>query len=154
GILVLSVGPGLVAFAGGLGWDNVMILPGLVASGGVLLFGVNAWALDGRGALWRESLPATPGVTFAVRSWVRAEWLLGASLVTVVLASLRAGTPTTAEAIAMTCTVVVVVVQVVATAMSWSVRRPFAVNFRSARATPAPPSVMVGYSAKLALSTT
>ena len=54
----------------------------------------------------------------------------------------------------MTCVVIVVIVQVVATSMSWSVRRPFSVNFRSARAAPAPPTVMVGYSAKLALSTT
>ena len=36
------------------------ILPGLVASGGALLFGVNAWCLDGRGLLWRENLPARP----------------------------------------------------------------------------------------------
>jgi hypothetical protein len=34
------------------------------------------------------------------------------------------------------------------------VSRPFAVDMGSARATPAPPLVMVGYSARLALSTT
>ena len=39
-------------------------------------------------------------------------------------------------------------------ALRWSVRRPFSVDLRSARATPAPPVVMVGYSAKLALTTT
>jgi hypothetical protein len=38
--------------------------------------------------------------------------------------------------------------------MSWSGRRPFPVQLSSARATPAPPIVMVGYSAKLATSTT
>jgi hypothetical protein len=38
--------------------------------------------------------------------------------------------------------------------MRWSARRPFSVDMRSARATPAPPVVMVGYSARLALSTT
>ena len=40
---------------------RMTILPGLVASGGALLFGVNAWCLDGRGALWRESLPVDAG---------------------------------------------------------------------------------------------
>ena len=45
------------------------ILPGLVASGGALLFGVNAWCLDARGVLWRESLPAGPRQVFAARAW-------------------------------------------------------------------------------------
>jgi hypothetical protein len=47
-----------------------------------------------------------------------------------------------------------VVLQVVATSMSWSVRRPFAVNLSSPRATPAPPGTMLGYAAKLSLTTT
>ena len=47
-----------------------------------------------------------------------------------------------------------VTVQVVAKAMRWSVRSPYSVDLRSARATPAPPVVMVGYSARLAFSTT
>jgi hypothetical protein len=118
GLLVLAFMPGLVAVAGSLDWDMVTILPGLVASGGALLFGVNTWCLDGRGALWRDSLPGS------------AE--LGAAL--------AAG--------------VVVATQVVATSMRWSVERPFATDMRSARATPAPPVVMAGYSARLALKTT
>jgi hypothetical protein len=48
----------------------------------------------------------------------------------------------------------VVNVQVVATSLRWSVRRPYAVDLRSARATPAPPLVMVGYSSRLAVTTT
>ena len=154
GVLVLALGPGVVALLGGLTWDNVVILPGLVVSGGALLFGVNAFSLDGRGGLWRESLPVDAGRVFDARARVMGEWLLAASLVTLALAAVRAGTPTSAEVAAVTCTVVVVTLQVVAVAMSWSVRRPYAVNLRSVRATPAPPPVMVGYSAKLALSTT
>ena len=38
--------------------------------------------------------------------------------------------------------------------MRWSIARPFAVDLRSARATPAPPVVMAGYSARLAVVTT
>ncbi|MGZ5401023.1 MAG: hypothetical protein ACXWDM_13530, partial [Nocardioides sp.] len=49
GIAVLAVGPGLIAVLGNLPWESVTVLPGLVVSGGALLFGVNAWCLDGRG---------------------------------------------------------------------------------------------------------
>lgn len=154
GLVVLAIGPGVIALAGGLAWTQITVLPGLVASGGALLFGVNAWCLDGRGALWRESLPVAPSAVFAARSWVLAEWLFLGALVTVVLASLRAGVPTGAEATAIACTLLVVIVQVVAVAMGWAGRRPFSVDMRSARATPAPPLVMVGYSTRLAISTT
>lgn len=154
GMTVLAVAPGLIAAAGGLPWQTMTVLPGLVASGGALLFGVNAWCLDGRGALWRQSLPVSPRAEFGARAWVLGEWLLAASALTLVLASLRAGAPTTSELSALICAWVVVTVQVVATAMRWSRLRPFAVDLRSARATPAPPVVMVGYSARLALTTT
>ena len=60
GLAVLAIGPGVVALAGNLDWPQMTILPGLVASGGALLFGVNAWCLDARGGLWRESLPVGP----------------------------------------------------------------------------------------------
>jgi hypothetical protein len=85
---------------------------------------------------------------------VLLEVLVAASLVTLLLASLRAGLPTASQLAAVLCATVVLTVQVVATALRWSVRRPYAVDLRSARATPAPPLVMVGYSSRLALSTT
>ncbi len=154
GMAVLAVGPGLVALLGNLPWESVTILPGLVVSGGALLFGVNAWCLDGRGQLWRENLPVAPGLVFNARALVLAEFLGFASLITIVLASLRAGIPTASELTAIGCTLVVVTAQVVGAAMRWSDQRPFSVDLRSARATPAPPIVMVGYSARLALCTT
>jgi hypothetical protein len=154
GLAVLAVLPGLVAVAGGMQWDMLAILPGLVASGGALLFGVNSWCLDGRGALWRDSLPVDPRLVFLSRMLVLTEVLLAASAATVVLASLRAGLPTAAELSAVAASAVVVVVQVVSASLRWSLRRPFPVDLRSSRATPAPPLVMVGYSARLALSTT
>jgi len=154
GMAVLAIGPGLVAVLGGLRWESITILPGLVVSGGALLFGVNAWCLDGRGQLWRENLPVRPGLVFNARALVLAEFLGFASLITIVLASLRAGIPTVSELTAISCTLVVVIVQVVGAGMRWSNQRPFAVDLRSARATPAPPIVMVGYSGRLALSTT
>jgi hypothetical protein len=154
GLAVLAIGPGIVALAGNLDWPQMTILPGLVASGGALLFGVNAWCLDARGSLWRESLPVGAGTVFAARTWVLTEFLLAASFTTMILAGLRAGLPNASELTALLCTWVVVVLQVVSSAMRWSSRRPFAVDLRSARATPAPPLVMVGYSTKLAVTTT
>jgi hypothetical protein len=154
GLLVLAIGPGLVAVAGNLPWHAMTILPGLVASGGALLFGVNAWSLDGRGGLWRESLPVPPQTVFTARAIVLGEFLLIASVITIVLASLRAGIPTVPELAALAATLLVVTVQVAAAGLRWSGRRPFAVDLRSARATPAPPVVMVAYSTRLAISTT
>lgn len=154
GLAVLAIGPGVVALVGDLDWVQLIILPGLVASGGALLFGVNAWCLDGRGGLWRESLPVGAGTVFVARAWVLAEFLVAASLVTMALGGLRAGVPTPTEATALLAMLAVVTVQVVGAAMRWSLAHPYAVDLRSARATPAPPLMMVGYSSRLALSTT
>ena len=154
GMIVLALLPGLVAVGGSFRWDMLGIFPGLVASGGALLFGVNSWCLDGRGALWRDSLPVDARLAFGSRVLVLSEILFAAGLATLALASLRAGVPTVPELVAVLCADVVVTVQVVATALRWSVRSPYAVDLRSSRATPAPPLVMVGYSAWLALTTT
>jgi hypothetical protein len=154
GLMVLALMPGVVALAGSLEWRMLTILPGLVASGGALLFGVNTWCLDGKGALWRDSLPVKPRVVFVARSVVLLEVLLCSAALTLVLAAMRAGRPTAAELVALLCSTVVVATQVVAASMRWSIARPFAVDLRSARATPAPPVVMAGYSARLALATT
>ena len=154
GMVTLSLLPGIVALAGGLGWTTLILMPGLVASGAGLLFGVNAWCLDARGALWRESLPVGAATAFRVRAGVLTGLLLACSSVTLVLGALRAGTPTAGEAAAVLSAWLVVCVQVVAACLHWSVRNPFPVDLRSARATPAPPSVMVGYSGRLALVTT
>lgn len=154
GLVVLATLPGVVALAGGLEWAMLCILPGLVASGGALLFGVNSWCLDGRGALWRDSLPISPVTVFTSRVFVLVEVLLLATFLTLVLASLRAGLPTPSQLVAVLCAALVVSLQVVGSSLRWSVRRPFAVDMRSARATPAPPLVMVGYSSRLALTTT
>ncbi|MEO5663531.1 MAG: hypothetical protein ABIR39_09620 [Nocardioides sp.] len=154
GLIVLGLGPALVALGTGLPWDTVLILPGLGASGAALLFGINAWCLDGRGMLWRESLPVAATRTFDARALVVAECLIVVSAVPVVVGSIRNGLPTQQVAISLTACWLVVVVQVLAIAMSWSVRRPYAVDLRSPRATPAPHAAMFGYALKLSLVTT
>jgi hypothetical protein len=154
GLTVLAVMPGAVALAGDLHWQMLTVLPGLVASGGALLFGVNTWCLDGRGALWRDSLPVSSSVAFFSRVIVLFEVLMASAAVTLVLAALRAGRPTMIELLAVLCSTLVVAGQVVSAGMRWSIARPFAADLRSARATPAPPVVMAGYSARLAMVTT
>lgn len=154
GLIVLALGPAVVAVGGGLPWDTVVILPGLGASGAALLYGVNAWCLDGRGMLWRESLPVSPARIFDARALVTAECLAVVSAVPVLVGSIRNGLPTQQVAIALTVCWLVAVVQVLAISMSWSVRRPYAVDLRSPRATPAPHAAMFGYALKLSLVTT
>lgn len=154
GMVVLALVPGAVAFVGDLQFSDLAVLPGLVASGTALLFGVNGWCLDGRGGLWRESLPHAATLAFRSRLWVLAEVLLATMVLSLLLAGVRAGLPTPTEVVALLACLVTVGGQVLSASMRWSVRRPYASDMRSARATPAPPAVLVGYSARLALATT
>lgn len=150
----LALAPGALALTGGLDWAGLTMLPGLVASGCVLLFGVNLWCLDGRGLLWRETLPVGPRTVVLARTWVLAELLAGAGVLTLALGAVRAGRPSAVELLAVVLSLVVVVGQAVSAALRWSAAHPHAVDLRSARATPAPPLSMVGYSLRLALATT
>ncbi len=154
GLLLLVLMPGLGSLAMPPDWGLLTLVVGMVCSGAALLFGVNAWGIDGRGQLWRESLPVAPQLVFDVRARLLVETLGCAALATLGLAVWRMGAPTAAQAFAMAVMLVVVVVQVTATALRWSVLRPHTANMRSSRAIPAPPLAMMGYSARLALSTT
>ena len=78
------------------------------------------------------------------------EFLGVASLITIGIGALRAGIPNAVELAALVCTLLVVLLQVVGASMRWSLAHPYPVDLRSARATPAPPAAMVGYSARLA----
>jgi hypothetical protein len=154
GIGALGIIPGAAAAASGLDWSMVALLPGLVASGAGLLFGVNAFALDGPGALWRETLPGPPNRMFAARMIVIAEVCVAGGLVALVAAALRAGMPTPGQLLAVVGALVATTTQVVARCARWSVQRPYAAALREARDQPAPPAAMAGYSAHLAVSTT
>ncbi len=154
GVVTLGILPGAIALAGNMEWPSVALLPGLVCSGAGLLFGVNAWCLDGRGALWRETLPAQPGQAYVARTLVLIQVLAVALAPTLLLASFRAGRPTVDQAAAVGCATVVAIVHVVASCMTSSVRTPYAADLGDARATPAPPLAMLRYSARLAGSTT
>ncbi len=155
GAAVLAVLPGAVAAFGRLPWETMPVLPGLVASGAALLFGVNAWCLDGPGAWWRESLPAHPGQLLLARAIVLTETVAAPMVLALVLAVSRARTaPDPDQVLALACSTVVITGQVVSRSLDWAVRRPYAADLRGARATPAPPGVLAGYSARLAVTTT
>lgn len=154
GLLVLGVGPGLIALLAGLEWSSVMLLPGLTASGAALLFGVNAWCLDGKGMVWRETLPVSDADVFDVRTLVIAECMVAVSGVNVVLALLRNGLPPLVTGVAVAVCWLVVLGQVLSMVMTWSMRSPYAVDLASPRATPAPHGAMAAYAGKLSLVTT
>jgi hypothetical protein len=132
----------------------VALLPGLVTSGAGLLFGVNAFSLDGSGALWRETLPGPPRTLLAARLLVVGEVCLAGALVALVAAALRAGPPSRSQLVVVVAALVATTAQVVARCAQWSVDRPYAAALREARDQPAPPAAMAGYSARLAVSTT
>jgi hypothetical protein len=155
GLLVLGILPGCVAALAGLDWPSLVMLPGLVAAGAGLLFGVNAFCLDGTGALWLASLPGDDRVLFRAKAQVVAEVCTVAVTLTLVAGATRAGRlPTAAEAVALAGCALVSVSRVVATCMRLSLVRPHRAELRGPRDTPAPPGAMAAYSARLALSTT
>lgn len=155
GLIVLAVLPGSVAAGARLDWPSLILLPGLVAAGAGLLFGVNVFCLDGRGAIWLAAQPHPPGVQFWCKTRVVAEVCAGAVAVTILAGALRSGRwPTPAELAAILSCSAVVVARVVAVCMELSVLHPHRADLRGPRDTPAPPGVMAAYSARLAVSTT
>jgi len=154
GVLTLGALPGGIALAGNMEWPTVALLPGLVCSGTALLFGINIWCLDGRGALWRETLPVEPVEVFGARTIVLMEVLVMALLPTLVLAAFRAGRPTTEQAAAVLCAAGVAILHVVASCVTSSARTPYVADLGDARATPAPPLAMLRHSARLTVGTT
>lgn len=151
GLLVLV----LVPVAGGalarVGAADVVLLTAVVAAGGGLLFGVNAFCLDGEGAVWRESLPDRPRTWLVARGLVLAEVVLVTAVPATVGAlagSTGRVTPTTVVAIVVGT--VAVTGQVVARCLRWSVSSPHRAELRTIRDSPAPPGRMALCSLQLA----
>ena len=118
---MLGVLPGAVAALAGLDWASLVMLPGLVAAGAGLLFGVNAFCLDGTGALWLASLPGDARVLFRAKAQVVGEVCVVAVALALVAGATRAGRPpTAAEVVAFVGCAVVSVARVVATCMRLS----------------------------------
>ena len=154
GGLVLAVLPGLIAAGTAVPWQSMIVLPGLVAAGAGLLFGVNAFCLDGSGAVWLASLPHDPRLVARAKTIVIAETVLAAVVVAALAGSLRSpGTPTTAELVAIVASALTCTAVVVAGALKMSVRRPHRADLRGPRDAVAPPGALALASARLALPT-
>lgn len=155
GALVLGLLPGSVAFALGVDWSTLLLLPGLVASGAALLFGVNAFCLDAGGALWLATLPHDPRLALRAKARVIAETSLACIAIAVACGLLRVhGHATPAHAVGLGAAVVAATVSVLGTSLRLSVERPHRADLRGRRDTPAPPGAMAVYSVRMAAQTT
>lgn len=155
GAYVLALLPGIVTFAIGVQWTTLLLLPGLVASGAALLFGVNVFCLDAGGALWLATLPRRDPLAMRAKALVVAESCVGCMLLAVGAGLLRAtGEPTAAHVSGLACAVAATGVSVVGTSLRLSVERPHRADLRGRRDTPAPPGTMAVYSARMAAQTT
>ena len=154
GLLVLVILPAAVSFLAGMPWASVALLPPLVASGAALLFGVNAFCLDGSGALFLASSPVRPRTLLVSKARVVSEVVLAAVLAAVICAALRAGRPSLTDVLAVVGSVVACTALVVGICLRLSVRHPHRADLRGPRDTPAPPGTMALYSLRLAMTTT
>ncbi len=155
GLAALVALPALAAGLARLDWTLVALLPGVVASGAGLLFGVNAFSLDGSGAVWRDTLPGTARLVLLARALVIGELCAAAAVLTVLGAALRApGSPSATQVVALLCAVAAATAQVTSRCLVWSLDHPYAAALREARDQPAPPAAMAGYSVRLATVTT
>ncbi len=150
GALVLTLLPAALAL-GAIPWSSLAVLPGLVAAGAGLLFGVNVFCLDASGALWLASLPHDPLLVARAKLVVLTETVLGAAVLTVALAALRTpAPPTPAEVTAVVAAVLTGTAVVVAAAFGRAVRSPHRADLRGPRDAPAPPGSLALASVRLA----
>jgi hypothetical protein len=154
GLLLLTILPAGVAVAGGFPWASIVILPALITAGAGLLFGINAFALDGSGAMFTAGLPVPPRLLFLSKALAVGEVVLGTAAVTVAAAALRAPSlPTTTELVATVTSLVACTAVVVALCLRSSLLRPHRAELRGVRDAVAPPGVMAVASLRLAFPT-
>jgi hypothetical protein len=155
GVLVIVVVPGVIAGLVGMAWQSLILVPGLIAAGAGLLFGINAFTLDSGGAVWLSTLPGWARPAFLAKSLVFAELALGAVLSALIGGSLRAPAPasaadvTAAIASAICCAAIVVAI-----GMRSSLRHPHRAELQGPRDTPTTPGVMAAQSIRFATVTT
>jgi Co/Zn/Cd efflux system component len=105
--------------------------------------------------VWLASLPHNPQLALFAKARVLAEVCVGAVLLAVLAAAVRAPeAPTLTQLMAVLASAVACITSVVATCMLLSVRRPHRADLRGARDIPAPPGSMAVYSVRLSAMTT
>jgi hypothetical protein len=151
---VLVVLPGAVAALLEIPWTSLLVLPGLVAAGAGLLFGVNAFALDASGAVWLASMPSDPVLLLRSKLIVLSETVFGAAVIAA-LAGVAgsSGAPTPAQAAGLVAGIIACSCIVVALSMSASLKRPHRAELRGPRDAVAPPGALAAASVRLAVPT-
>ncbi|MCU1593049.1 MAG: hypothetical protein JWO12_441 [Frankiales bacterium] len=154
GGIVLAVLPSAAAAGAQVPSESLIILPGLVAAGAGLLFGINAFCLDAGGAVLLASLPHDPRLIARSKALVLTETVVGAAALTVVAGFVRSpGSPTTTQVIAIVLSALTCSAIVVARGMAGSVRRPHKAELQGPRDAVAPPGALTLASAGLVLPT-
>lgn len=152
GGLVLGFLPALGAAGAQVPWASMMVLPGLIASGAGLLFGFNAFCLDGSGSLFLASQPSDPVLQARAKAIVLAETVFGAVVIAAVGGSLRSpGSPTGIQVFGIVLSALACTATVVALGMSSSVRRPHRADLNGPRDAVAPPGALTFASVRLAV---
>jgi hypothetical protein len=142
----------VAAIGAAVPWQSLVVLPGLVAAGSGLLFGINAFCLDGSGAVWLASLPHDPRLLARAKLRVLIETVAASIVVVVAAGSVRSpGTPTAAQLTAIVGSALACGAFVVATCMALSVKRPHRADLNGPRDAVAPPGALTLASAQLAL---
>jgi hypothetical protein len=155
GVLVMGGLPGLVTAVAGVDWPTLGLAAGLVTAGAGLLFGINAFCLDGPGALWLGSVPLLPATHLWAKTVAIAEVCLVSSSIALGAGAIRAeGDATSAAVVAAVCAVIACTAAVTATCLRMSLTGPHRADLRDPRDTPAPPGAMAARSARLAVQTT
>ena len=138
-----------------MSWQSLILVPGLIAAGAGLLFGINAFTLDLSGSVWLSTLPGWTVAAFRSKSLVFFEIALVAVSSALVGGSLRAPDPSTvAEVTAAVASAVACAMLVVALGMRSSLKHPHRADMQGSRDTPAPPGVMAAQSIRFATVTT
>jgi hypothetical protein len=152
GAVVLALLPGLAAAGAQVPWSSLVVLPGLVAAGAGLLFGVNAFCLDGSGAVLLASMPHDPRLVLRSKTIVLTETVLAGAVLAALSGSLRApGSPTASDLAGILASILASSAVVVAAGLSGSVRRPHKAELNGPRDAVAPPGALTAASVRLAV---
>ncbi|MEI6364451.1 MAG: hypothetical protein WCO59_02080 [Actinomycetes bacterium] len=150
GLVLLALIPAVALWLAGSQLSLMALLPGLIAAGSALLFGVNAFCLDGPGAVWLAGLPMNPSVWFWRRTRLVAGVALAATAPIVVIGLVRLpdGRQWSTTAIVV-LSALSSIAWITASSMRTSLTRPHRALLLNSRDTPAPPGSMAVYSIKL-----
>jgi hypothetical protein len=150
GLVLLAAIPAVALWLAGSQLSLMALLPGLIAAGSALLFGINAFCLDGPGALWLAGLPMNPSLWFWRRTRLVAGVVLAATAPIVVIGLVRLPDgPQWATTAIVVLGALSSIAWITASSMRTSLTHPQRALLMNSRDTPAHPGSMAVYSIKL-----